>query len=339
MPGDSHMEIKPIAPLVVGKGMAGKAILKSLAIVKQLDPELKLLPVRFAARGTPFSSYIRDDAHNILFIANPSGLHAEGIAEGAKSRFCAIATDKPVCVQTHEIPALRNISVPVSVFHGYRAMWGTRTIKEMIEAGKLGDFYGFESRYWQSSSARMALEGTPEKRPWKNDLRLNGPTDTLIDLGSHVVDICLHLVSEKPVGSSCSLSYWNAPAPHRDTHVHLFLKFSKNRRAFASISKSMHGATNHFEYTVLGSQGSATWNFLKPDEVEYGSGNGLTIIRREKENPSSGSFPFHGQGWLEGYIEITHQTLRKAAGLSWEPFPTLEESLDAMDVLLNAEKA
>ena len=119
--------------------------------------------------------------------------------------------------------------------------------------------------------------------------------------------------------------------------MHLYLKFANDRSALASISKTIHGATNNFEYTVIGSRGSATWRFLQPDEVEYGTGNGTRMIRREVANPSSGSSSFHGHGWLEGYIEITHQTLRQAAGLSWKPVPTLKESLDAMDVLLNTE--
>jgi predicted dehydrogenase len=302
-----------------------------------MDPELQLLPVRIAVRNTSLGSYIVDGAHNVLFIANPSGLHARCIAEGVQSGFCAIAADKPVCVDREELHLLRDIPIPVTVFHGYRTMWGTQTIKKMIEAGDLGNLFGFESRYWQSSSASMALQGIPEKRQWKNDPRLNGPTDALIDLGSHVVDICLYLMADKPVSSSYRLFYWNSNASHRDTHVHLYLKFADDRNALASISKTVHGATNNFEYTVIGARGSASWKFMQPDEVEYGTGNGASLIRRDAPNPSSGSSPFHGHGWIEGYIEITHQTLRQAAGLSWNPVPTLKESLDAMDVLLNAE--
>jgi predicted dehydrogenase len=316
--------------------MAGQAIVKSLAIVSQTDPELDLLPVRLATRGTPLRSYTADAVENVLFLANPSGLHARGIVEGAQAGFRAIATDKPVCVRAAELSLLQDVASAVTVFHGYRVMWGTRTIKNMIEAGDLGEIFGFESRYWQSSSAQMALMGTTEKRLWKNDLQLNGPSDALTDLGSHVVDVCLYLMADRPVESTCWMSYCNSGAPHRDTHVHLCLKFAGNRRAFASISKTVHGATNDFEYTVLGAKGTATWRFLQPDEVEYGSGNHTSIIRRDASNASTGMAPFHGLGWLEGYVEITRQTLRQASGLASVPVPTLRESLAAMHVLLNA---
>ncbi len=331
-----HMHSRPVAPVLVGKGMAGQAILKSLAIVSLTDPDLHLLPVRLAARGTPLKSYISDEAESVLFLANPSGLHAACIAEGDEAGFRAIATDKPVCVRAEELHSLQNIAVPVTVFHGYRVMWGTRTIRKLIEAGDLGEVVDFESRYWQSSSAQTALTNEPEKRLWKNDLQLNGPSDVLTDLGSHVMDICLYLMADIPIESTCWVSYWNAPAPHRDTHVHLYLKFPRDRRALASISKTVHGATNQFEYTVVGTRGTATWRFLQPDEIEFGSGNRTSIIRRNTGNVSSGTRPFHGMGWLEGYVEITRQTLRQASGLDSDPVPTLKESIAAMEVLFKA---
>jgi predicted dehydrogenase len=330
------MKNKPIAPVLVGRGMAGKAILRSLAIVCQVDAELNLLPVRLVERGAPLKSYLSSEALNVLFLANPSGLHAQSIMEGAQAGFNAIAADKPVCVRSEEIPLLRSVNARVTIFHGYRAMWGARTVKNMIETGSLGDVFAFESRYWQSSSAQMALKGDAEKRPWKNDIKLSGAWDVLTDLGSHVADLCLYFMADTPMESRCWVSYRNAPARHRDTHVHLQIRFPNSKSAMASISKTVHGTTNDFEYTVIGTRGAATWRFLRPDEVEVGCGNQTTFMRRETMNPSSETSPFHGLGWLEGYAEITRQTLRQASGLSSTEIPTLSESLDAMQLLLNA---
>jgi predicted dehydrogenase len=330
------MKNKPIAPVLVGRGMAGKAILRSLAIVSQTDSELNLLPVRLVEREAPLTSYLSNQALNVLFLANPSGLHAQSILEGARAGFNAIVADKPVCVRSEEIPLLRSVPARVTVFHGYRAMWGARTVKSMIETGALGDVFAFESRYWQSSSAQMALKGNAEKRPWKNDIKLNGPWDVLTDLGSHVADLCLYLMADAPMESRCWVSYRNSPARHRDTHVHMQIRFPGSKSGMASISKTVHGTTNDFEYTVIGTRGAATWRFLRPDEVEVGCGNQTSFIRREAVNPSSETSPFHGLGWLEGYAEITRQTLRQVSGLSSTEIPTPSESLDAMQLLLNA---
>ena len=61
--------------------MAGKAILRSLDIISHVDLELQLLPVRIADRGAPLKSYLAEEARNVLFVANPSGLHAQSILE------------------------------------------------------------------------------------------------------------------------------------------------------------------------------------------------------------------------------------------------------------------
>jgi predicted dehydrogenase len=324
--------------VLVGRGMAGKAILQSLAIIAQTDPELNLLPVRVVKRGDQLGTYLSGNAGNVLFIANPSGLHAQFISAGVQAGFSAIATDKPVCVRPEELASLEKIEAPVTVFHGYRVLWGTQTIRSLIDSGELGEVFSFESRYWQSSSAQAAMRGTPEKRPWKNDPDLNGPWDALIDLGSHVVDICLYLMQGTPVETRCWAAYRNSATPHRDTHVHLDMRFKQDRRALASISKTVHGAANDFEYTVIGTKAAATWRFMRPDEIEFGSGGEKRILSRGSANPSTGTLPFHGLGWIEGYVEITRQTLRQASGLDFTPVPTLKESLAAMNVLLNAVK-
>lgn len=324
-----------LQPVIVGRGMAGKAILQSLDIVSRIDPELRLLPVRVADRGAPLNSYLVEQARNVLFLANPSGLHAQGIIDGIHSGYDAIATDKPVCVRREEIPPLRAAEALVTVFHGYRVMWGSRTIKQMIESNELGEVFAFEARYWQSSGAAMSLRADPVKESWKNDTRLNGPHDALTDLGSHAVDLCHYMMGGRAARSTCWLAYRNSSAEHRDTHAHLELGFSGSRHGLFSISKTAHGATNDFEYTVFGSRGAATWRFLRPDEIEYGSGNRTSFVRRESPGTSSETKPFHGLGWLEGYVEITRQTLRRASGLPCSDVPVLKEALDVMDVLLN----
>jgi len=258
------------------------------------------------------------------------------LLEGVSAGYSAIAAEKPVCVKPEELDSLKGMDTYTTVYHGYRAMWGTRTIQSMIEAGELGEVFSFESRYWQSSSAHKAISGIPENS-WKNAPELNGPFDTLTDLGSHVVDICLHLMADTPVQTQCRLTYRNAAAAHRDTHVNLFMDFPGDRHATASISKTLHGASNDFEYTVVGSKGAATWRFLRPDEVEFGAGNRKRTIPREAPDAESGSIPFHGLGWLEGYVAVTHRTLRHAAGLDAAPVPVLPEALAAMDVILNAK--
>ena len=111
--------MKSITPVIVGSGMAGRAIRQSLAIVSQMNPDLDLLPALTVQRGKSLNSYIADGTENILFLANPSALHAPAIMEGSATGFSAIAAEKPVCVLADEIVSLKKIEIFVSVYHVY----------------------------------------------------------------------------------------------------------------------------------------------------------------------------------------------------------------------------
>ena len=90
------MHSKPLAPVLSGTGMAGGAIARSLDLVSRIDAGLRILPVRTVPRGESPARALRPDASNVLFLANPSGLHARSLLEGVRAGFDAIAVEKPV---------------------------------------------------------------------------------------------------------------------------------------------------------------------------------------------------------------------------------------------------
>lgn len=328
-----------ITPYLIGSGNAGKAIQKSLAILAIMHPEWELLPAVKLARDSRLDALRPDPQSSILFIANPHGLHAKCLLEGARAGFRYMATEKPACVSREEIRSLTGLAADVGVFHGYRQMWGPQAIREMIAEGELGAIFALEGRYWQSSAAQRALSPAA-RRGWKDDRALNGPHDTLVDLGAHWVDLALFLAGERPTSSRAALWYVNAEAPHRDTHVHMTLEFPSRLRAQGSISKTVHGAGNHLELVVLGAAGSATWRFESPDEIVVGRGSRRTVIARTADEKRGASqAPFHGLGWLEGYMDVTSRMIRRLRGETGLPVPTLAENLTVMELILSMGEA
>ena len=83
-------------------------------------------------------------------------------------------------------------------------------------------------------------------------MTLSGESDVLFDIGSHWVDAALYLASEKPGKVNLWKSFVNAESTHRDTHVNIMMEFSKGLRAMGSVSKTVHGATNEFEISIIG---------------------------------------------------------------------------------------
>ena len=314
-----------ISPYILGSGKASNALIEALKIVELTSPDYKFGSVQKLPRNGTLPD-VKKIHFPVLFIATPHALHTNAILEGEKAGFKLIICEKPVAVSLEQIEKLKKVKVPVAVCHVYRQTWGLQTLKEMISKKEFGELISIEGRYWQSSSAEKALKGQ-KTQSWKNDVNLSGHSDVLFDLGSHWVDAVLFLADKRPDKVNVLKSYVNAEAPHRDTHVSLFMEFPQGFSAMGSISKTVHGATNHFEINIIGQKKYACWNFLSPDILEVSEGTTKTFISRNKLNIGSGHWAHHGLGWIEGYVEIIRQALIGGN------YPTLNDGLAIMEIL------
>ncbi|MBC7396073.1 MAG: Gfo/Idh/MocA family oxidoreductase, partial [Bdellovibrionales bacterium] len=261
-----------ITPLILGRGRSGQAISKSLVSLGILHPQFQISTPIGLERDVDLVEVRKKYAHPLLCISNPHGLHADAILGAASAGFEAIICEKPACVNLEQLQKLRAVKVPVAVLHGYRQMWGIQTLKQMIAAGELGEVITIEGRYWQASTADRALSFAGVSDSWKNEVRLSGESDTFLDIATHWVDAVSYLFGSLPTRIQGWKTNLNSETPHRDSHVQLALDYSKSGRGFGSISKTVHGSTNHFEINVLGTKKSVTWEFLKPDELFIGEG-------------------------------------------------------------------
>lgn len=337
-----------IHPFIIGSGRSANAIKKSLTLLNVQYPEWDIKRPIQIERNQELSQLPSEFENSILFIANPHGLHAHSIQEGVNAGFHAIVVEKPACVSLEEIEKLRSIPIPVAVCHIYRQMWGIQTLKQMLDSQEMGDLICIEGRYWQSSTAQRSMGSSVHTQSWKNNPHLSGYFDAFIDVGVHWVDAAAYLIGTPPSNGIVWFSYANAEASHRDSHVHLNLEFHQGKRAMASISKTLHGATNHFEINVIGTKKSATWTFLNPDEIFIGEGNSRKILARKDTQLGSRQPPFHGLGWLEGYMEIIRQVIleleakaqgnKNHIGIESGNYPKLQENLDLLSSLLSLKR-
>ena len=325
-----------ITPFILGRGMAGQAFQKSLAILSLQHPDWKIQETSPLSRNQK-PAISSQTLNPVLFIANPHGLHASSILEGEKLGFKAIVVEKPACVNLKEMELLKSVRIPVAVCHGYHQMWGPQTLKRMLEAGEFGEIISMEGHYWQSSAAQKTLDPSSKPHPWKNDTALSGGSDALIDIGVHWVETAAFLMGTPDFKGSAWLSYVNTESPDRDTHVHLNLEFPGGRRALGSISKTFHGAANDFEINLIGSKQSATWNFMDPDGIWLGRGGSRIFLPRKENSLGSQQPPFHALGWLEGYIEIVRQLLLELQGQDGGNYPRLDNNLKVLKSLFSLE--
>lgn len=328
-----------IQPYIIGSGRAAQALEKSLRVLEITDSDFQFEKTIKIERGQALKGLVDRSKFSLLLIANPHGLHSEKILEADAAGFQLIVTEKPVCTTLEEIEKLSKVSTKVAVCHGYRQSWGVQSLKSMLNAEEFGEIISLEGRYWQSSTAQRALDkdaGRAATQSWKNDSKLSGGHDALLDIGTHWADAALFLMGKNPKQVKVWLSYKNAESKHRDSHMHLQMNFDQGARALCSISKTVHGSSNHFEINVIGTKKFATWKFLEPDLLEIGEGNTRKIISRTGAAEGSKQGPHHGMGWLEGYIEILRQSLLHASGKTFVKYPDLKDGLNVVHLLLSS---
>lgn len=325
-----------VTPFILGSGSSGRAIAKSLATLGLARPELGIEPAVWLARGESLGEARKKAKRAVLCIANPHGLHADAVLAGEAAGFDGILCEKPACVTLEQIARLRRVKTPTAILHVYRQTWGIQTLRQMAKDAKFGEVIAVEGRYWQSSTADRAITAAKSgaTKGWKDDPLLSGEYDTYLDLGTHWVDAASFVLGELPSGIAGWRSFANSTSAHRDSHNQLSLDFPSGARGFVSVSKTVHGATNGFEISVLGAKSAATWNFLSPDEITIGEGRDRRVMTRKDSEFGSRQWPFHGMGWVEGYIEISAGLIREVSGASPSSYPRLAENLDMLEAML-----
>lgn len=330
-----------IQPYIMGRGAAARAVENALRILQTIEPELAILPSRRIEREAALPSAREPGVARVAVVANPHALHAAAILAAEAAGFDFVFAEKPVAVSLEQIEALRAVRVPVAVFHGYRVAWGPEALRAQISAGVLGEVFAIEGRYWQSSIAARVVQPAraDAAKQWKDDPALSGPGDVLLDLAPHWVDLAAFLMGEPPAAISGRTFFAGSPSPHRDTHVHLEIEFSRGARGQASVSKVVHGAGNDLEIHVLGTRASGAWRFQDPDRIVLGIGGESHVVPRADTRLGSRQWAFHGLGWLEGYVEVLRRGLTRLRGGAPPPYPDLASSLAVMEPLLAATQA
>ena len=326
--------MKKIQPYLLGSGAASKAIQKSIAALKIQYPQWGIQDPVLLKRGTDLSSLIEDEVskESVLILANPHALHAPQVLKAQQAGFQWVVTEKPAAVSLEQVEILKDISIPVAVFHGYRQTWAIQTLKKMLDQGELGNWQTIEGRYWQSSATISA--GSP--KTWKDDPKLSGSFDVLLDLGTHFTDLVFFLAGEPADSTHVWKSFINASSSHRDTYNHLSFVFSQNKRAFGSVSKTVHGAGNDLELHVVGEKKSVSWKLSQPDELIVAEGTkACTLSRPSGSSFGSEQYPFHGMGWLEGYIEILKQYFLQMRQEPYQSYPNLKDQINVLRALFS----
>jgi len=233
-----------------------------------------------AARRYGYESYyvdwramIEDERVQIVDNCGPYSLHVEpsiAALEAGKHVIC----EKPMALTSVDaaqmLVAARQSGRKHMCGFNYRFIPAVRLAREIIERGLLGKIYHFRGHYLQESAH------DPDRRPAKAPDPAAPWVGSLLNLGSHLIDMARFIVGE-PVSVSALMSTFEPTRPlasgerikiEADDAFLTLLEFANGAIGVLEASRVATGRKNRQYWEVNGSKGSLCFDLERLNELQ-----------------------------------------------------------------------
>jgi predicted dehydrogenase len=214
--------------------------------------------------GSADEVWARPEDYDLVVVAAPNSVHVP-LAEAAVRAGLAVVVDKPFAPTAASgeqlVEQARAAGVPLTVFHNRRWDDDFLALRELLEAGTIGDVVRIESRFdrWKPT-----LEGDR----WRERAGGSEAGGLLFDLGSHLIDQARILCGE-PASGYAELDLRRDGAEVDDDSF-LALGFGTGPRVH--LWMSVLAADPAPRFRVAGTQGAIEITGLDPQEAALRSG-------------------------------------------------------------------
>ncbi|MBQ2767508.1 MAG: Gfo/Idh/MocA family oxidoreductase [Clostridia bacterium] len=285
-------------------------------------------PERTQARVAPFGlpaassedSLINDPNIDIIDICTPNRFHYASIKK-ALAAGKHVLCEKPLGMTEQEGAELAELAAKSGrvcrVVFNNRFIPAIMRAKQLIEEGRLGRILSFHAAYLHNSCLDPA-----KPAGWKQNADICGG-GVLYDLGSHVIDLIIHLCG--PVSAVSGMAQigftertgmngenWQTNA---DEAFYLMAELACGAHGTMTLSKLSIGANDDLTLDIRGTQGAIRFSLMEPSFLEFydaaspdqpiGGLRGFTRIECVGRTPApGGAFPSPKApvGWLRGHI-------------------------------------
>ncbi len=248
---------------------------------------------------------------DVIDVCTPNCFHYEAVKKAllaGKHVYC----EKPLTVTYAEAAELaslaeeRGLTTQV-VFHN-RYLPAVMRAKRLIEEGRLGRILSFRMAYRHNSCVDPSATG------WKLDRSFGG--GVLQDLGSHAIDLVLHLCG--PIVSVSGRSQnTHSVRTGRDSEEAFYLTAELASGAIGTVeaSKLATGSNDDLSLEIFGETGALRFSLMQPNYLDFydatkpggdlGGERGYTAIECVGRYPAPGGvFPSVKApvGWLSGHV-------------------------------------
>lgn len=258
---------------------------------------------------THWSDVVNDPNIDVVDVCLPDSLHGS-VVRAAIAAGKHVMCEKPLGATLEESRELARLAakseITALVPLVYRHVPAVARTKALVAEGAIGDILGIHARYLQS----WALDPASDTA-WRLDPSTG--SGVLGDLGTHLLDLCGHIVPEAKLTESIS-----APAGQDLTRDMAWMAtFSIGITGTFHVSRVAPGYVNNLELELIGSEGSLHFAIERPDELTIVTGK---AGRREVERITDMTL----NDWL-------HAWRPRGAYVGWaEPFTSQATDMAAL---------
>jgi len=288
-----------------------------------------------ARHEAEYRAALGDPGVDAIHICTPNALHfpmAQAALEAGKHVLC----EKPLATSSDEARQLvalaRAKGLRNSTCHNLRYYPMVQQMRRMREDGDLGEILVVQGTYSQD----WLLYDTDWN--WRIDVRDNGPSRAMADIGSHWCDMAEHVTGQRITALCADLQTFHrtrkrpkhavetfagktlAPADYTEVPVEtedfgsVIFRMGERARGAFTASQVSAGRKNRLRIEIYGTKSSAAWDQERPDELWIGNRNaGNQVILKDPSLLKEGARRYADLpgGHSEGYDDTFKQVFRR----------------------------
>lgn len=248
----------------------------------------------------------REDLDAVI-VLTPTSFHVDPVTAALDAGIPVIC-EKALAGDLDEVASIRSAELRntgfLTVTYNYTGYPALRELRAMISAAKLGRILHFVAEMPQEGFIRRDADGRPVK---PQDWRLHdGKVPTVyLDLGVHLHQIIYYLIGARPERvSAFHGSYGNFPGII--DFVDACVDYEGGIHGRFYFGKSMLGHRNGLKIRVFGTDASAAWEQINPEEIHFAHADGRIEVLDRGAMASVCNQPRYTRfkaGHPAGYIE------------------------------------
>lgn len=255
----------------------------------------------------------RDDGIDVVSIVTPNHMH-HGPAKAFLEAGIHVICDKPLCTSLDEardlVDTVERSGKIFALTHNYTGYPMVRQMRQMIDAGEIGDVRVIQVEYPQDWLSTKLEDSGQKQASWRTDPTRSGAGGCIGDIGTHAYNLAA-FTSGLRLHSLCADMQTFVEGRRLDDNCHLLLRYEGGARGMLWSSQVAPGNENNLKIRIYGAEAGLEWHQEQPNHLQLtplgeppklitrgGAGSGDSAGRVTRIPPG------HPEGYLEGFANI-----------------------------------